>query len=51
MIVSLETNITKWIDFDVSWIWDRIRDPRPDEDDIVPEQNDFRTTVGLTFEF
>jgi len=51
MLVSFETDITKLIDFDVSWIWDRILNPRPNADGTVPEQNDFRTTVGLTFDF
>ena len=51
MVVSFETDITRLIDFDVSWIWDRIQDPRPDSDGVIPEQDDFRTTVGLTFDF
>ena len=51
LVASFETDITKLIDFDVSWIWDRIEDPRPAADGTVPEQDDFRTTVGLTFEF
>lgn len=51
LVVSLESDITKLIDFDVSWIWDRIQDPRPNADGTVPEQDDFRTTVGLTFDF
>jgi len=51
LVVSLETDITRLIDFDVAWTWDRIKDPRPDSDGTVPEQNDFRTTVGLTFDF
>ena len=32
-------------------LWDRIEDPRPDSNGITPVQDDFRTTVGLTFEF
>jgi putative salt-induced outer membrane protein YdiY len=51
LVASFETDITKLIDFDVSWIWDRIQDPQPDQNEITPEQDDFRTTVGLTFEF
>jgi len=51
MVVSFESDITKWIEFDVSWIWDRIKDPRENSDMTFPEQDDFRTTVGLTFEF
>jgi putative salt-induced outer membrane protein YdiY len=51
MVLSFETEITSLIDFDISWIWDRIEDPRADENGIVPQQDDFRTTVGLTFEW
>jgi hypothetical protein len=51
LVVSFEMEITKLIDFDVSWIWDRIQDPRQDVNGITPEQDDFRTTVGLAFEF
>ena len=51
MLVSLETDITQMIDFDVSWIWDRVQEPQPRADGSVPAQDDFRTTVGLTFEF
>jgi len=51
LVASLETDITSLIDLDVSWIWDRIEDPRPGADGVVPKQDDFRTTIGLTFEF
>ena len=51
MVVSFEFSITKLLDFDVSWIWDRIQDPRPDASGETPEPDDFRTTVGLSFEF
>jgi putative salt-induced outer membrane protein YdiY len=51
LVASLETDITSLIDLDVSWIWDRIEDPRPAADGTAPVQDDFRTTVGLTFEF
>jgi putative salt-induced outer membrane protein YdiY len=51
LVASFESDITKWIEFDVSWIWDRIENPTPAADGTVPEQDDFRTTVGLNFEF
>jgi putative salt-induced outer membrane protein YdiY len=51
LVASFESDITKWIDFDVSWIWDRIQNPTPAADGTVPEQDDYRTAVGLTFEF
>ena len=51
MLLSFETDITKRIDLDVSWIWDRVQLPQPRADGTVPAKDDFRTTVGLTFEF
>jgi putative salt-induced outer membrane protein YdiY len=51
LVASFETEILEWIDFDVTWIWDRIEDPQQAADDTVPEKDDFRTTVGLSFEF
>ena len=51
MVVSFETTITKLIDFHISWIWDRIQNPRADASGMTPEQDDFRTTVGLSFDF
>jgi putative salt-induced outer membrane protein YdiY len=51
LLASFETDITSLIDFDISFIWDRIEDPRENSDGSVPAQDDFRTTVGLTFDF
>jgi hypothetical protein len=41
LVASFETDITKWIDFDVTWIWDRIEDPQPAADGTVPERTIF----------
>ena len=51
MVVSFEFSITKLLDFDVSWIWDRIENPRSGADGITPKSDDFRAAVGLSFEF
>jgi putative salt-induced outer membrane protein YdiY len=51
MLASLETDITKMLDFDVTLVWDRIQIPRENEDGVVPLQDDFRLTVGLTFDW
>lgn len=39
------------LDFNVSWVWDRVQDPRPLEDDTVPEQDDYRIIFGLGWDF
>ena len=42
MKTSFETELTSLLDFDVSWVWDRIQDPIADENGITPEQDDNR---------
>lgn len=39
------------LDFDVTWVWDRIQDPRQNSDCSVPKQDAFRTMFGLGFSF
>jgi hypothetical protein len=51
MVAGFETEITSLLDIDISFVWDRIQNPRPDSDGNVPEQDDFRLIFGLTFEF
>jgi len=51
MVVSLEFSVTRILDFEVAWIWDRIENPRADAAGITPKSDDFRTAVGLSFEF
>jgi hypothetical protein len=51
MLASLETDITRLLDFDVTAVWDRIQKPRENEDGVVPLQDDFRLSVGLTFDW
>ena len=51
MLLSFEFSITRVLDFDLSWIWDRIEDPRPDDAGITPKSDDFRTAIGLSFNF
>jgi putative salt-induced outer membrane protein YdiY len=39
------------LDAEISWVWDRIQDPRPLEDGTVPEQDDYRLIFGLGWSF
>jgi len=50
-VATLETELTKILDFDVTFIWDRIKNPRPASDGTVPEQDDFRLLFGLGIDF
>lgn len=51
MVMTVETEWTKHLDFDVSLVWDRTQDPRPDSDGNVPEQDDYRTIISLGWDF
>jgi putative salt-induced outer membrane protein YdiY len=51
MVTSLETELTSLLDLDFSWIWDRIEDPRPNQDATIPEQDDNRFVVSLSFDW
>jgi len=48
---TLSIDITKSIDLDVSFIWDRISEPKAGEDGIVPEPDDYRLIFGLGLDF
>jgi hypothetical protein len=51
MLTSLEFEITKLLDFDITLVWDRIQNPREDSTGITPEQDDFRLMFGLGIDF
>ncbi len=39
------------LDLEITFIWDRIEDPRPDEDNVTPQKNDFQLILGVSYEF
>jgi putative salt-induced outer membrane protein YdiY len=51
LIATLESELTRWVDFDISFIWDRTQDPQPEADGRVPDQDDFYLifSVGVDF--
>ncbi len=51
MIGTFESEITGSLDFDVSLIWDRISQPATDANGVTPEPDDYRLTVGITYEY
>ena len=51
MVAGFETELTRWLDLDISFVWDRILDPQPDADGTEPKQDDFYLIVGLGIEF
>jgi len=51
MVAAFETELTRWLDLDISFVWDRIQDPQPNADGTEPKQDDFYLIVGLGIEF
>jgi hypothetical protein len=51
LVTGFETEVTSLLDFDITFVWDRIEYPRPDADGIIPKSDDFRLIVALGFEF
>jgi len=47
---ALEIELTRSLDLDLSFVWDRIQDPKPKDDGRVPEQDDFYLFFGIGFE-
>ena len=51
MVLSFENEITKWLDIDVTSVWDYILEPTRSDTGILPEKSDFQLLVGLGIEF
>lgn len=48
---TLEIELTRLLDLDVSFIWDRITNPQADAGGTVPEEDDFRLNLSLGVKF
>ena len=51
LLTGLEFELTTILDFDITFIWDRIQNPRSDSAGNEPESDDFRLTFFLGFDF
>jgi putative salt-induced outer membrane protein YdiY len=51
MVTSLSSDLIGELDLDLTLTWDRVEKPQPAEDGSVPEKDDFRFTVGISYEF
>jgi hypothetical protein len=51
MISTLSFEMTDSLDIDLALIWDRIKEPRPDSDGIIPVPDDYRMTIGIGYDF
>ena len=48
---TFNIELTSIIDFDVSLVWDRTRDPQPRSDGSLPDRDDFHWLLTLGFDF
>ncbi len=51
LIATLESEITKDLDLDISVVWDRTSHPTEDNDGNLPEPDDYRLLLGLGYSF
>jgi len=51
MVTTFESEITGSFDLDISFIWDHISKPTAAEDGTIPLSDDYRTTLGITYEY
>ena len=51
MVATFENEITGSFDFDISVVWDHISNPTESENGTVPFPDDYRVTVGITYEY
>jgi hypothetical protein len=51
LVASVEFELTRRLDFDVVWVWDRIENPRAGAGGTVPEQDDNRLSFLLGVRF
>ncbi len=50
-VTTLEFEIKRHLDLDVSFIWDYLQNPQTQSDGVVPQKNDEYLTVGLGIRF
>ena len=51
IVTLLSSDLFGDLDLDISLEWNRTQNPKAAEDGSIPEQDDFRLQVGLSYEF
>jgi len=51
MVAMLETELTEWLDFDITSVWDRTQEPQTEADGTVPKKDDFQLIFSLGINF
>jgi putative salt-induced outer membrane protein YdiY len=50
-VTGLSLDAVGFLDFDLTFVWDRLDQPRAAANGVVPKQSDYRLTFGLGFDF
>jgi len=50
-LTGLSVDAVGPLDFDISFVWDRVQQPRPESSGLIPKKNDYRLILGLGFDF
>jgi hypothetical protein len=50
-VVTLETELTDMLDFDITFIWDRTQEPAPRSDGTIPARDDFQLRFVVSIDF
>ena len=51
LITGLSVDAFGPLDLDVSFVWDRVQEPRPESSGRVPKKDDYRLIFGVGFKF
>ena len=51
MVAVFETELTEWLDFDITSVLDRTQKPQPEADGMVPDKDDFYLIFSLGINF
>jgi hypothetical protein len=51
MIATLKSEITRDLDLDISAVWDRISHPTEDDTGNLPNPDDYRLLLGVSYSF
>jgi len=51
MLLTLENELTSWLDLDITGVWDYILDPQETSQQTIPKQNDFQLLIGFGLKF
>lgn len=50
-VTTLQTELTSWLDFDISFVWDRVQNPTASVDGALPESDDYWLTFSLGVDY